>query len=259
MTPSLPLAGRGIVITRPARQAAVLAETVRGYGGRPILFPVIEIHDIDDRRALDALIDAIDSFDIVVFVSPNAVDKGTEAIRARRELPTTLKAAAIGRGTARALRKAGFDAVVAPATGADSESLLNLPELTDVAGKRIAIFRGAGGRELLSDTLKARGAKVEYAECYVRAKPKADTEPLERGWERGEVDGVVVTSSEGLRNFCELLSEDARLRLARTPVFVPHPRIAATARELGLEEVILTGTGDEGISSGLAAHFSSSR
>ena len=82
--------------------------------------------------------------------------------------------------------------------GFDSEALLALPEMRDLAGKRVVIFRGDGGRELLGDTLIARGAIVEYAECYRRSKPTSDAAVLLRLWARDEVLGIVITSSEGL-------------------------------------------------------------
>ena len=88
------------------------------------------------------------------------------------------------------------------------------------------IFRGDGGRELLGDTLRARGATVDYVECYRRARPAADAGPLVRALERGEIDAVVVSSSEGLRNLFDMVGEAGRQRLQRTPLFAPHARIA---------------------------------
>jgi len=249
------LRGRGIVVTRPARQAGLLTKLIEGHGGRAILFPVIDIRDVDAAAALNAVIDRLESYDLAIFVSPNAVDKGFEAIRTRRILPPQMKIAAIGRGSARALLKLGVSSVIVPEIGADSESLLAVPELEDIGGQRIVIFRGVGGRELLRDTLDARGARVDYAECYHRVKPRGDKATLAGAWARSEIDALVFTSSEGLRNLCELLAPAERDALARTPIFVPHPRIAETARELRLENAILTPTGDEGIVAGMIEHF----
>ena len=215
----------------------------------------MQILDVEDRSALDAVIDSLETFDLAIFISANAASKGWDAIRARRTFPPELEVAAIGPGSARELRRLGAGAVICPEQGYDSESLLALPELAHVAGKRVVIFRGVGGRELLRETLLKRGATVEYAECYRRVRPEADTVPLIRAWDAGEVDGVVVTSSEGLRNFHEMLGAAGRERLARAPLFVPHRRIAATARELHLADAIITGPGNEGIAATLSAHF----
>jgi uroporphyrinogen-III synthase len=173
----------------------------------------------------------------------------------RRSFPAQLKVAAVGRGSADALEALGVRPVIAPEEGADSESLLRVPELEHVAEQRIVIFRGVGGRELLRDTLVARGASVEYAECYRRVRPEADRTLLMQSWSKGEIDAIVVTSSEGLRNLHDLIGADGRELLAMTPVFASHERIAATASELGLKQVFVTRPGDRGIAASLAQHF----
>jgi uroporphyrinogen-III synthase len=249
------LDGRGIVITRPLEQGRSLAALIEREGGRAIAFPVIDILDVTDRSQLHAVIDRLEHFDAAIFISPNAVTKAMEAISARRAFPQDLRVAAIGAGSARELERRGVGQVIVPKARYDSEALLDLPELEDVAGKRIVIFRGDGGRPLLGDTLKARGASVEYVECYRRVKPTADVTPLLAAWARGEVDGVVATSSEGLRNLHAMLGDGGRSALAATPLFVPHPRIAQTARELGLAHVVATAAGDEGIATAIAKHF----
>jgi uroporphyrinogen-III synthase len=253
-----PLAGKGIVVTRPARQAAHLAQLIRAAGGKPILFPVIEIVAVDDLQPLIALIDRLDEFDLAVFISPNAVNKAMNLIKARRALPPRLRLAAIGRGSVRELKHFGLTDVIAPARF-DSEALLELPELQDIAGRRVVIFRGDGGRELFGDTLAARGATVEYAECYRRGRPRADAAPLLKAWARNELHAITVTSSEGLHNLFDLVGKLGQSWFRKTPLFVPHPRIEQTARELGLVNVVLTGQGDDGLAQGLTQWFAGHR
>ena len=251
----LPLQGRGIVITRPAEQSAELVALVAQQGGRPIVFPAIEILDVEDRGALDAIVDRLDTYDLAIFISPNAVSRGYEAIRARRDFPPHLKVATVGPGSAARLASFGLGPVIAPEEGADSESLLRLPELTHVVDRRIVIFRGTGGRELLGDTLIARGAAVDYAECYRRARPQTGVEALINAWAAGEIDAVVMTSSEGLRNLHDVIGSIGRQHLAATPLFVPHRRIAHTANALGLQDVVITPTGDRAIVASLIERF----
>ena len=119
--------------------------------------------------------------------------------------------------------------------------------MQDVRGLRVVIFRGDGGRELLGETLTTRGAAVEYAVCYRRAKPTFDVAPLLEAWARHGVVAVIVTSSEGLRYFCERIGAAGQAWLRTTPVVVPHPRIAATAHELGLTCVVESEAGDEAL------------
>lgn len=251
------LAGRGIVVTRPAQQSEALAALIRAAGGKPIVFPVLEILDAEDLRPINAVIDRLDEFDLAIFISPNAVNKAMNLIGARRALPTRLKVAAIGRGSVKALGQLGVTGVIAPGGRFDSEALLELPELNAVRGKHVVIFRGEGGRELLGDTLIARGARLEYAECYRRNKPGADTAPLMKAWARNELDAIVLTSSEGLRNLFDMVGTLGQAWLKKTPIVVPHPRIAETARSLGLPLVVETESGDEALVAGLCNYFAS--
>lgn len=249
------LAGRRVVVTRPAGQAAHMAALIRAAGGEPLLFPALEIFDAGDSAQLGALIARLETFDLAIFISANAVDKALALVRERRAWPPALRVATVGRGSERELQRHGFSAVIAPAERFDSEGLLALPELKEVAGKRVVIFRGEGGRELLGETLIARGAAVEYAECYRRGRPSADPAALLARCARGELDAFTVTSSEGLANLYAMLGEAGRQCLEGTPLFAPHERIAAAARALGVQTVVPTGPGDEGLVKGLADFF----
>ena len=251
----VPLTGRGIVVTRPAQQAQTLADLIRAAGGRALLFPVIEIVDVADARPVRALLNRLDRFDLAIFISPNAVERGLRLI-ATNPLPPRLKIAAIGGGSVKALARFGIREVIAPQRF-DSEALLDLPALAQVAGQRIVIFRGEGGREVLGAALAQRGAHVEYAECYRRQRPRADVAPLIQAWERGEIEAIVVTSSEGVRNLFDLLGKPGQAWLRKTPLFAPHPRIVETARGLGARETVITTPGDEGIVAALVEHFRS--
>lgn len=252
---SATLDGRGVLVTRPAHQAAHLAELIIAAAGKPVLFPVLEILDAADLQPLYALIDRLDSFDLAIFISPNAVNKAMNLIKSRRELPATLKIAAIGRGSSKELKHFGVTDIIAPSARFDSENLLEMPQLQNVAGQHIVIFRGDGGREVLGDTLAARGASVEYAECYRRSRPDASAGGLLRQWSRNEINAVTVTSSEGLRNLYDMLGKLGRQWLKTTPLFVPHQRILEVARELGLEQGVVTMAGDEGLVQGMIEWF----
>jgi len=249
-----PLAGRAIVVTRPQRQAAGLAALIESAGGRALRFPAIEIEPLRSAE-LDAVLDRLDAYDLAVFISRNAVEHGLASARARRSWPPGPAAAAVGAGTRRALEGEGFANVIAPAGPADSEALLAEPGLAAVAGKRIVIFRGAGGRETLAEALRARGALVDYAQCYRRIVPATDMRPLVGEWSRGAVHAIAVSSGEGLANLAGLLGEAGRAMLAGTPLFVPHARVAAQARSLGAADVVIAGAADEEVLAALVAYF----
>jgi len=253
----VPLAGRHVVVTRPAGQAAHFATALADSGAIPVLFPVLEIRDIEDAAPLLDVAIRLESFDLAVFVSPNAIDKALALILKHRGWPAGLRAAALGKSSERELARYGIHDVISPALRFDSEALLELPELIDVRGRRVVIFRGDGGRELLGETLKARGASVEYVTCYRRGRPRVDPAPLLKLWEEGRLDAVTLTSSEGLRNFFDMVGRLGQAWLRKTPAFVPHVRIAEQAWALGLASVIPTGPGDDGLLAGLMQYFAS--
>ncbi len=230
------LTGLHVLVTRPAEQAPALMERLTREGARPLHFAAIEILDPQNRAPLVDALDRLATFQWAIFVSPNAVDRAMSLWRARNERwPSAVRIACIGRGSARELKRFGIDDALAPTGRFDSESLLLMPPLQAVGGQKILIFRGEGGRELLGDTLAARGAEVTYADCYRRGAPTTDVTALLRTWARTGIDAVIVTSVEALRNLYEALGQVGRRWLAQTPLVVSSERIRAAALDLGLE------------------------
>lgn len=227
-----PLAGLRVLVTRPAHQAKHLCHLIESAGGMPLRFPTIEIAAPTDTVALERLVDRLDEFQIGVFVSPNAVTRAFELIRDRRgDLPPAMLVVSVGPGSARALAEANVRDVLTPGR-TDSEGVLGLAPLQQVRGVRVVIFRGEGGRELLGQTLRQRGAQVEYAECYRRRRPVADT-AMTREVMQGRVDVVTATSADALRNLFDMLGAPAAARLARAPLVVVSERLRQLAHELG--------------------------
>jgi uroporphyrinogen-III synthase len=241
------------VITRPRVQAAPLARRIESQGARALVYPALEIAEPTDLDGVLGAVDRLAEADLAVFVSPTAVKRGMRLVRERGGWPPRVPVAAIGAGSRRELEDEGHTQVLAPDAGADSEALLAMPQLFDVAGKRIVIFRGEGGRELLGDALAARGASVIYAQCYRRTRPQTDFTSLLAGWDG--VDAVTVFSAEALQNLVMMLGDAGMQRLRVTPLFVPHRRIAGEAAKHGIRTVELAGPGDEEMVGGLVAYF----
>lgn len=243
------------MVTRPAGQATHLAESLQNHGAHPILFPVLTICDLDDIKPLRDIALRLDDFDFAIFISPNAVDRSLEHVLRHRGWPAHVRAATVGESSESALSRHGITNVLTPRGRFDSEALLELPELQNVAGRRIVIFRGEGGRELLGDVLRERGAEVEQVASYRRGKPDHDGAVLLKHWEDRTLDAITVTSSEGLRNLHEMVGKLGQAWLRKTPVFVPHARIGAQAGMLGLGVIRQTGSGDDGLVTGLIEYF----
>jgi uroporphyrinogen-III synthase len=246
-----PLDGLGVIVTRPLRAAAAFAPKIASLGGRPLVWPAIVILPPDDGTQLAQVHANLDAYDVAIFVSPNAVEFGG---RLERPWPAHVRAFAPGAGTAEALAAVGVHDVRMPETSWDSEGLLELPELADVQGRRIVIFRGEGGREFLGNALRARGAIVDHVPCYRRVAPETGAEGLLEALRDGRAHALTLTSAEGLVNLMNAVGLEGRAYLTALPAFCAHPRIAERAREYGLPAVETAG-GDAGLLAGLLDWF----
>ena len=236
------LSGIGIAITRPAEQAKKLCALIEQAGGTPILFPLIEITPLKDYSQFETVISDIETYDWAIFISSNAVQNGMPRL-IKKGIPQTLKLAAIGPVTATELRNFGLKEVLVPKDRFDSESLLTMPEMTNVAGKKIIIVRGIGGRDVLAETLKIRGATVTFAECYQRINPQTNCDLLAKLWADKKLHGIVVTSSEAMRHLFDMAGDADWLK--NITLFVNHTRIAELILQRGIKVLVADSPGDE--------------
>ena len=247
-----PLGGIGVIVTRPQRQAAGLAQRLAEVGATPLIWPAIVILPPSDPTSLERAHANLDSYDIAVFVSANAVEYG---VPEPSRWPRSLRIFAPGPGTAEALAAVGLRGVRIPVTTFDSEGLLALPELQQLDGARVLIFRGQGGRELLGSTLGQRGARVAYVSCYRRAPPTSGAHGLLEALRDNRAHALTLSSAEGIDNLVAAVGIEGRALLARIPAFVPHPRVADHARAAGLPVVTTGAGGDAGLVAGLLEWF----
>ena len=200
------LAGLGILVTRPAEQAGRLADMVRAQGGNAILLPGVEIVPLPAATVV-AAVQRFGTFDYAIFISPSAARLAMTSLADTGGLPPAARVAAIGPGTAAELNKFGLREVIVPPAGFDSEALLGVLPLAEMSGRRVAIFRGTGGRELLATVLRDRGAEIAYIECYRRIRPDRDFESLLPLWRSGSLHACVATSSEIVANLFAMAGE----------------------------------------------------
>jgi uroporphyrinogen-III synthase len=241
------LEGLGVVLTRPRVAAEALAAPLEAEGARVFIFPALGIEPIAATPALEALADRLASFDLAIFVSANAAEHGLALAQRRGPWPARVAVAAIGEATAHALRNSGISEVISPLDRHDSEGLLALARLRSVKGQNVIVFRGEGGRERIRETLQERGARVEYAECYRRVKPKADAGPLVAAWRRGEIHAVSALSAETLRNFVAMAGPEALAPMASATLVVPHEAIAAEREARRFARVEIAAHGAAGL------------
>jgi uroporphyrinogen-III synthase len=227
------LAGAHVLVTRPAHQAGHLCELITQAGGIASRLPVIEIAGPPDPRAVEAILARLPFVDLAVFVSPNAVEQTLALLETRGGWPGGPRVATVGQGSAAALERHGVRVDICPQARFDSEGLLDEPALQAVAGLDIVIIRGDGGRGMLAETLRARGAKVEYAEVYRRRIPDGAGAALQRIAAGTPVDVIVVTSNEGLQNLHRLAGNNLHGWLTARQLVVVSARAAALAADLG--------------------------
>lgn len=228
-----------MLVTRPQHQAEPLCVLIEEYGGTVFRFPVLEIVEPADPESLRHAIKTLETFDWAIFISANAVAKAMTAILALRKWPGSVRIATIGKSSTEALSGFGLAADLQPKQRFNSEALLELPEMQNLEGRRIVIFRGNGGREHLAETLRARGALVQYAEAYQRVRPQTDSGDLLRHLQRGEIDVVLINSEESLHNLITMLGEAGGALLARTRLLVVSERMIPIVEQLGFQAPLL--------------------
>lgn len=214
-----------VLVTRPSAQAEGLCRRIQALGWRPLAFPLLAIEPVS--------IDPIEAsgYHWLIFVSRNAVLHGLP--RLRGALP---RLATVGQGSADELAGQGLQVDLVPDTTADSEGLLAMPPLQRLQGQRILILRGEGGRPLLAEQLRARGAQVDFAEVYRRCLPLQDEAQLMALWP--QVDLVLTSSNQALQNLMYLLGEQALPRLANKTLLVVSQRGHELARKWGIRHLI---------------------
>ena len=230
----LELQGTNILVTRPQHQADALCRLIESYGGKAIRFPSMDIAAVETDTELAARISDIANFDLAIFISANAVDFGLNLVSS---WPPQTAIAAIGAASAKALQRHGLRVTLQPKDSFNSEALLALPEMQDVKSKRILIFRGVGGREMLAEQLVKRGAVVEYAECYQRVIPQPSPEQqklITQLCQRGELHAITATSNESLQNLVTLFGAENRKCLQQTTIIGISQRLLPLAKSLGL-------------------------
>ena len=244
------LAGISVLLTRPATQAVGIAQAIHNLGGNVVSLPLLEIEAITERVAVEKLkssIMALDNYDAAIFISTNAATLGVEWIENYwPQLPLGIEAYAVGPGTAEILRKLPWQ-VHCSDTGVTSEDLLALPGLLNVKDKRIALFRGQGGRELIAESLRTRGARVDYLELYARTVPQYSRDEVLQQIEREGINVVVTTSMQVLDSFLHLIDTAtvSSELLRRLSVIVPSQRVREHALAAGFKHVINAGGADD--------------
>ncbi len=242
-----------VVVTRPLAQSASLAQRIAASGREAIVFPLLEIHPLHDPAPLRAALAELDSYVMVAFVSPNAVDAACAIVT---DWPRQVALAVVGEGSRHALAQHGINDANATiyrprnAAHSDSEGLLQSLDLNSLKGKRVLIVRGENGRELLTDALLGVGAQVTRIAAYRREAPvMTDARQQQLQLLLASPHDWIVTSSEALRHLIEMVrtafGDHGVAKMQQQAIICSHQRIKETGDILGFQHITLTGSGDD--------------
>lgn len=242
-----------VVITRPRAQAGQLAQQVAALGREAVIFPLLDIEPLPDPAPLLAALGELETYAMVAFVSPNAIDA---AFAHLARWPQGVAIGIMGEGSRSALAAHGIteanSTIYKPSDPlrTDSQTLLQVLDLDALRGKKVLILRGETGREFLADALRDAGVEVAQVASYRRQAPRLDDglrQQLLALLDRR--NDWIMTSSEALRILLDLAEQsagaDGVAKLQQQRLIISHARIAEAAHELGFRQVTLTGSGDQ--------------
>jgi uroporphyrinogen-III synthase len=246
-----------LIVTRPAAQAEGWAERLRALGWQAQALPLIEIAPLADAAPVRAAWQSLDGRALVVFVSANAVQQFFAHAPQTARWPAGVLAGSTGPGTSAALRAAGVPPgqLVEPAHDAasfDSEALWATLAGREWRGRRVLVVRGEEGRDWLAETLRQRGAEVDFVAAYGRRAPRPDAAAQALLAQARAQPGAhlwLFSSSEAVAHLRALAPA---ADWSRSAALASHPRIAQAARDAGFQPVHLVAPQPEAVAAWLA-------
>src|SRR5690554_1165142 len=228
----------GVLLIRPDQHADPLELGIRDHGFPVFRHAVVAIESVNlAPEQLQTI--STENWDGIVVISPNAAREFNRQLElAQLEWPQAKHYLTVGPGTAEVLSLFCQQPVTWPAQAFNSETLLEFPELASLNEQNWLIITGENGRELLPDSLKKRGAKVEVCTCYRRQPTTSDVAANEQEW-RQQVAVVLVSSLEQAQLFHGALSANGKDWVNQTHWIAPTGRIIDGIAELGVDPACL--------------------
>lgn len=234
-----------VLVTRPEPSGSALITAITSIGGHAYAAPLIRIGPGAELNTLVTRLDALAANDLVFLLSKNAVEYANLTLeQTGRNWSDKLSYYGIGRSTGQYFQHITGKTARWAEHGETSEVLLTLPELQSLEGKHALLLRGNGGRELLASTLRARGAHVDYCECYARQPVDYDKIQFNQTWFQTKITDVVITSGQMLDLLEELITDEYRTWWFSRRLLVVSERIADLARQSGWQKVCVANSAD---------------
>ncbi|WOT04876.1 uroporphyrinogen-III synthase [Shewanella youngdeokensis] len=223
-----------VLLTRPAGRNQLMEEALSVRNVAYLTTPLLHVSPTSNLNSLQ-IDSTLHQADIIIFISTNAVQFATAMIN--DQWPTTAQYFAVGNATYNALTALGITAEKAPEDCQQTEGLLSLPLLANVANKNIVIVRGVGGREDLAIELSQRKANLNYWEVYQRGCPAIAPSIIEQQWQTFGIDTIIITSGEILDNLVKTVPNELFAWLQSCHIIVPSSRVYKNAVAYGLKTV----------------------
>lgn len=232
--------GLRILNTRPAGQNKKLSQVIREAGAIPVECPALLIEPVEYDWFCQ--LNELPLIEKVVFISANAVVYFFDGLDEHHQnWPTSVQVIAIGSATARSLQQRGIRVDDVPLL-ATSEGVLALESMQQVKHQRVLLVKGEGGRDLLEQTLKKRGAIVLPIAVYRRVSPISRQEYFQSLWREDAMDVIVLTSEEALHNLTALFGQEAHAWLRSKICIVKSERLAKAAAGFGFTTIVVNTT-----------------
>ncbi len=235
------MTGWRLLLTRPAEECEPLASRLAEQAVYSCSLPLLAIEPLPETAEQRTLMMDMDRYSAVIAISKPAARLGLDLLdRYWPQPPYGQCWFALGAGTGALLTDYGLEAHWPP-VGEDSEALLALDALSQALARpnpRILLIKGEGGRELLADTLLARGIPVDSLTLYRRYTPQYPLNTLMQTVQRHALNGLAISSGQGLQALQELAASHWPV-LNQLTFFVPSARVAELACQRGVQNVVV--------------------
>lgn len=232
------LQGLRILNTRPKGQAQEFTKIITDAGGVAIECPTLEIKATPDDWVNS--LPKLHTVNQAIFISANAVHYCFKALKQHRmNWSQQINVIAIGQASAKALKAYHIPVNETPNIP-NSESVLTLNTLDQLNNQTVLLFKGEGGRLLIEEGLRLRGAKVYPLSVYQRVLPEINRQLIQSIWREDLVDIILLTSEQSIHNLFQIFGEEAQHWLQSKPCLVISERLVESASLLGIKKLVIS-------------------
>jgi uroporphyrinogen III methyltransferase / synthase len=199
-----PLFGQRVVVTRAREQAGTLAAKLQDLGAEVLEVPTIKL-DAPTRRQdlVDALLE-LNSYDWLVFTSPNGVSTFFEyffrQFHDMRDIGGA-RIAAVGPATANKLKELHLQVDLMPDEALAANIAEAFSEFESIENLRICLLRAEVANAELPKALEAMGAIVDDIACYKTVPETEDLSGTAARLQESGADWIIFTSGSTVEHF----------------------------------------------------------